>query len=150
MMFLGSRREGFAERINIRFYKIKYDVDLRAGDTPDKSKAEKAGLVVEGSFDGHLELVNRNEIAGWAWDSSRPKSPVDVEIYDGDTLLKTVPASQFRRDLFEAKIGDGTHGFVWSTPAGLKDGKPHSVRAKVSGSKFELHGSPMQFMFRSP
>jgi hypothetical protein len=149
MMFLDSRREGFAKRINIRFYQIKYDVDLRPGDTPDQYKPEKAGLVVEGSFDGHLELVNRNEIAGWAWDSSRPKKPVDVEIYDGDTPLKTVPASQFRQDLLEAKIGDGTHGFVWSTPASLKDGKPHSVRAKVSGSKFELHGSPMQFTFRS-
>jgi hypothetical protein len=39
---------------------------------------------------------------------------VAVDIYDGDTLLKAVPAEQFRRDLVDAKIGDGEHGFFWN------------------------------------
>jgi phosphoglycerol transferase len=124
-------------------------VDLRLGDTPDKSKAEKTYLV-DGCFQGTLDLVNGNTIAGWAWDSSRPNNRVAVDIYDGDTLLKTVPAEGIRQDLVEAKIGDGRHGFFWSPPARLKDGKPHSVRAKVSGANVELDGSPMQFRFVVP
>jgi hypothetical protein len=121
-------------------------VNVRLKGTPDNSKAEKPYLV-EPSFGSQLELVDGNTIAGWAWDSSRPNNRVAVDIYDGDTLLKTLPAGHFRQDLVEAKIGDGGHGFFWSTPASLKDGKAHSVRAKVSGTHFDLNGSPKQFRF---
>jgi hypothetical protein len=92
--------------------------------------------------DGSLDLVDAETITGWAWAGSHPDHSVDVEIYDGDALLATVTADLFREDLRDAKIGKGFHAFRLSTPRALKDGKVHTIRAKVAGTQFELFGSP--------
>jgi hypothetical protein len=39
-------------------------------------------------------------------------------------------------------IGTGRYGFVIETPAVLKDGQPHTVRALISGTTRQLRGSP--------
>lgn len=75
------------------------------------------------SVEGFLDSVNADAIAGWAMDTSQPARPVTVEIYDGDALLVSVPANQFRQDLLDAGKGDGYHGFTVPTPARVKDGK---------------------------
>jgi hypothetical protein len=66
-----------------------------------------------------------------------------VDIYDGETLLATVPANKFRQDLLDSGIGSGQHGFAYATPAELQDGKAHTIRVKASGTDVELPGSPM-------
>jgi hypothetical protein len=91
---------------------------------------------------GSLDLVSADTIGGWAWDEKRPANPVKVDIYDGDILLATVPAVRFRQDLVEVGIGNGRRGFMYATPHGLKDGKDHTIRVKVSGTDTELAGSP--------
>jgi len=91
---------------------------------------------VEGNFDG----VNADVITGWALDMTKPANPVTVDLYDGDALLASVPAREFRQDLLDARKGDGYHGFTIPTPAPLKDGQPHTVHAKCAGG--ELKNSP--------
>ena len=93
-----------------------------------------------GSVEGNLDVVNADRIEGWAMDTTQPASPVTIELYDGDVLLASVPAKEFRQDLFDARKGDGYHGFKIPTPAPLKDGKGHTVHAKCAGS--ELKNSP--------
>jgi hypothetical protein len=97
-----------------------------------------------GSFDG----VDVRHITGWAWNANRPDSPVDVDLYDGDKLLATIRARHFRHDLRDAGAGNGKHGFIYPTPSGLKDGKPHTLRVKITGSEFELDGSPKAVTLR--
>jgi hypothetical protein len=92
--------------------------------------------------EGTLDWVTAESIDGWAWDSAKPDMPIDVDIYDGDKKLATVVADQFREDLVQAKIGNGKHSFSLPTPAGLKDGQPHSIRAKAAGTNTELFSSP--------
>ena len=92
------------------------------------------------SVEGYLDFVNADVIAGWALDTTKPASPVTVELYDGDALLTSVPASEFRQDLLDARKGDGYHGFKIPIPARLKDGQPHTVHAKCAGG--ELKNSP--------
>jgi len=92
------------------------------------------------SVEGHLDRVDADIIAGWAMDSIKPASPVTIELYDGEALLTSVPARQFRQDLLDARKGDGYHAFDVPTPAGLKDGKAHTVHAKCAG--VELRNSP--------
>jgi hypothetical protein len=99
---------------------------------------------VEG-MGGTLDLANADGIAGWAWDSSKPDSPVEVDIFDGDKKLTTVPAGEFREDLLKENIGNGKHAFTYVPPDSLKDGKPHSIRARIAGTDTELDGSPMTF-----
>jgi hypothetical protein len=66
-----------------------------------------------------------------------------VDIYDGETLLATVEAKQFRKDLRDAGIGSGQHGFEYAIPEALRDGKEHTIRVLFSGTDVDLIGSPM-------
>ena len=95
---------------------------------------------------GSLDMVDDNQIAGWVWDQSRPNSHVQVEIFDGDTMLATVGAVSFRQDLLDARIGHGDHAFTYATPVRIKDGKPHKIRVLVAGANIELPGSPKNFV----
>jgi len=67
---------------------------------------------VEGYFDG----FNADVISGWALDTTKPANPVTVDLYDGDALLASVPAREFRQDLLDAQKGDGYHGFRFRSP----------------------------------
>jgi hypothetical protein len=96
----------------------------------------------EGAMGGSLDGVSAEGIAGWAWDSSQPDTPIKVDIFDGDKKVTTVTADEFRQDLLDAKIGNGKHGFTYAIPDSLKDGKSHSIQAKISGTNQELDGSP--------
>ena len=87
---------------------------------------------------GALDVVDAQHINGWAMDETKPTNPVTVDLYDGDALLASLPAKDFRQDLFNAKKGDGNHAFVLSTPARLKDGKPHAIHAKCAGVALRL------------
>ena len=93
----------------------------------------------QAAVQGCLDAVNATVIAGWAMDGTKPMSPVTVDIYDGDRLLASVPARDFRKDL----KGDGKHAFRLATPASLKDGRPHTIHAKCAG--VELRSSPKTF-----
>jgi hypothetical protein len=92
--------------------------------------------------EGCVESADGEQIGGWAWDPHRPNRPLQVDIYDGDVLLATVPADQVRPDLVEAGKGDGRHDFNCPTPARLKDGKPHAVRVLDAETNVELADSP--------
>lgn len=94
---------------------------------------------------GTLDVVNQNFIEGWVWNRDQPNETVKVDLFDGTTLLGTVPADIFRKDLLKNGIGDGKHSFKYPTPVTLKDGKPHTIRAVISGAKTELRGSPKTF-----
>jgi hypothetical protein len=93
-------------------------------------------------YEGFHDVTNCNGAMGWAWDKNRPGVPIEVELYDGDTLLATVTASDFRQDLLNAGIGNGQHGFTYPIPPRLKDGKPHNLKMKFAGTTMELANTP--------
>jgi hypothetical protein len=98
-----------------------------------------------GAGEGRLEVAACTVIAGWAWDRRQPDVPVNVDIYDGDVHLGTVTAYWFRRDLAEAGIGRGRHLYLFQPPASIKDGRGHSIRARIAGTDADLAGAPMPF-----
>jgi hypothetical protein len=112
------------------------------------SSPGRTTIVVTGHtapFEGFLDRVDNEQIAGWVWNNNHPNSPVRVDLYNGNTLLATVPADLFREDLFKAHKGSGAHGFALSNPVNSKSGQLHTIRAFVSGTNFELAGSPKTF-----
>lgn len=109
--------------------------------TPNNHINKVAGPPV---YEGFHDITNCNGIMGWAWDKNQPDQPLQVEIYDGDTLLATVEASDFREDLLKAGIGNGKHAFTYPVPPRLKDGKPHSIRMKYAGTAIELTNTPRE------
>jgi hypothetical protein len=99
-------------------------------------------------YEGYLDRIDCRTIWGWAYDANRPNDALDVELYDGDRLLATIPAYTFRPDLALAGKGDGRHAFCIHVPGRLKDAKPHSIRVKIAGSDFELSNSPLEINCR--
>ena len=63
-----------------------------------------------------------------------------VDIYDGSTRIATVLANRFRRELYDAGIYP-YHGFVFSIPSSLKDGRSHPISVKYGGTFINLPGS---------
>jgi hypothetical protein len=94
-------------------------------------------------FEGFHDVTNCNGIMGWAWDKNRPDDPIQVDVYDGDTLLATVTADDFRQDLLAAGIGNGQHSFTYPVPPRLKDGKARSIKMKFAGTNIDLANTPM-------
>jgi serine/threonine protein kinase len=100
-------------------------------------------------LEGYLDTVDEEAIFGWAWNASEPDSPVQVDVYDGLTLLATVPADQERDDLMAMQKGNGKHAFSYPTPVGLKDGRLHVIRVRINGSKYQLRHSPAKCTLRA-
>jgi hypothetical protein len=94
------------------------------------------------NYVGYVDHSGCDFITGWAADRNRPNTSIDVEIYDGTTLLTTVAATNSRPDV-GAFLGDnGLHGFSVATPAALKDGNPHTLHLKFETSTTDLSNSP--------
>jgi hypothetical protein len=107
-------------------------------------------LEASGACDGRLEGISEESITGWAWNRSKPETTLELEVYDGNSHLGTVLANQVRSDLACAGIGNGKHGFKFSTPNKLRDGRPHIVRVLIAGTTIELRNSPMIWGLLSP
>jgi hypothetical protein len=103
-----------------------------------------------GGGKGSLDVVNDEVIAGWAWDENQPNSSIQVNIYDGSTLVGTVPAFHFRKDLLDAGIGSGRHAFSFPTSLSLKDGEVHTISVKTTGANKELGACPKTVTLKSP
>lgn len=97
-------------------------------------------------YDGYLDIAKCGSISGWAWDANQPDCLVNVSIFDGDTLLATIPANLLRDDLARAGIGNGKHAFKYTLPASvinrMRDGQQHAIRVVIAGSEFALKNSP--------
>jgi len=95
-------------------------------------------------YDGFVDRGDCSFIGGYALDQNAPDQTIYVDIYDGGTLIGTVPADRFRRDLFDAGWPNPNHGFLFQIPASVKNGKIHSIYAKFSGTFLDIPGSPKE------
>jgi hypothetical protein len=81
------------------------------------------------AYQGALEGGDCTTVRGWAWDPLFPTSPVSVDILVDGKKVGTAPADVLRPGLHR---GDERHGFAWSVPATLRDGKQHKVTARFT------------------
>jgi GT2 family glycosyltransferase len=91
---------------------------------------------------GNLDRADHDELTGWAWDPARPNEAVDIEILDGEVVVLTLRADEFRPDLARAAIGDGRHGFRLRSLAGLFPLSRHRVRVRRALDGRDLPESP--------
>jgi membrane protein involved in D-alanine export len=87
---------------------------------------------------GKFQGINCDAISGWVWDTHRPNSSVTVEIWDGEQLLGTISADQFRQNLADAGYGNGRHAFRLPTPPNIKDRHSHLIRLRVANLKSDV------------
>jgi hypothetical protein len=84
------------------------------------------------------------------WDKGDSNVATAVDVLDGTSLLATVTANQFRQDLLNIGKGNGYYGFSYTLPLAVKNGKPHSIRARVSPSGLDLYSSPKTISCAKP
>jgi hypothetical protein len=99
-------------------------------------------LLPPGPLSGHLDVVERDRIGGWAWDAHRPDEAVSLEILDNGVPIGRIAAAAYRLDLEHAGIGDGRHGFTLRLDPPLAPGKRHVVQVRRAGDGAELNQSP--------
>ena len=113
---------------------------LSSPTTPTKTRKTFGARTSNYRYD--FGWADCDAVGGWIWDRNQPNTSVNVEIYEGETRLATVPANQFRQDLLDGGIGNGNHSFVYTVPDRLKDGRPHSIEVRASETGFKLSDSP--------
>ncbi|MFA6270508.1 MAG: hypothetical protein WC657_04880 [Candidatus Paceibacterota bacterium] len=83
---------------------------------------------------GNLDNVDCNVINGWAFDDSKPTTPISVHVYIDGKFYTSVTANQGRTDVGAAYSGRGNyHGFSLNTPASIKDTGGHTVTTYAIG-----------------
>jgi hypothetical protein len=123
----------------VSFYRAYAPAEVPVFATPFE-KITWTGLAARAI--GTLDVADDVVLSGWAWDPKKGGQPVSVDIYNGDDFLVTILANEFRADLVREGFGAGTHGFTYPTPERLKDGRPHLIRALITGTTVQLDGTP--------
>ena len=132
-------KDGAVHTINVKFS----GTSILLSNTTRKIQCTVAPNLI-GRHDGQ----GCNAIEGWAWDSNDSTGTVSVDIFDGTTLLASTAATLYRQDLADA-FGSPYHGFIFHTPASLKDGQPHTITVKFGGTNTNLPDSPRPFVCTS-
>ncbi|HSS20410.1 MAG TPA: LamG-like jellyroll fold domain-containing protein [Pyrinomonadaceae bacterium] len=97
----------------------------------------------QASYEGYHDAADCTQISGWAADHNHLNVSISVDIYDGSTKLITIPANLSRPDV-GAYLGDnGLHGFSYSVPSSLRDGRLHSIKVQFAGTTTNLGNTPL-------
>jgi PA14 domain/Secretion system C-terminal sorting domain/Putative serine esterase (DUF676) len=90
-----------------------------------------------GNFNGNVDAMNCNQIAGWCFDNGNLSRTVKVDIFSDGQLVTTVDANQNRPDLGTAFNNNAAipHGFSYAVPnnACWKNGANHVITVKPCG-----------------
>lgn len=77
---------------------------------------------------GHIDLVSRDLVRGWAADTDRPYGTIEVAIFVGGRLVGLARADQARDDLKDsASLGSGLHGIAYRFDPPLSPEQDHDV-----------------------
>ena len=83
---------------------------------------------------GHVDHISDGIVRGWAWDSDRPRTRLQLDVFYRGIFLGRVSTGRFRRDLAEQHIGDGRHAFVFHLPSDVpKDFDVEDVCVATTG-----------------
>lgn len=89
-----------------------------------------------------MEKADCTEITGWVWDRRKPNEPLTVDLFIDRAPVAKIIANEYREDLHKRGFGDGKHGFRFVIPDWVRDGRSHSIEAKVAESGRVLRGTP--------
>jgi len=105
----------------------------------DEASARPIGA---GAWRGHLDVVERDRLEGWALDETDPDRRLRLRITDNGALIGEVVADGYRADLRAAGAGDGCHAFSLIVPGGLAPDQRHTIEVRRVDDGRNLPGSP--------
>src|SRR5204862_4455638 len=125
-----SLKDGQPHTVTVKFGGPNTNLTL---DTPRTTSCTSTSP----NYQGNHDVADCNFISGYAWDANDDQGTINAAIYVDGGFLVVVPAQQAYPG-----VGTGYHGFKFSVPAFLKNGQPHSIQVKFSGSTTSLSNSP--------
>jgi glycosyltransferase involved in cell wall biosynthesis len=90
---------------------------------------------------GHLDIVTRRRIAGWAWDSDEPDTPISIIVTADDEVIGRVLANRFRSDLKAGGVGNGRFSFDLRPTTILRPNRRYMICARRETTGAHLNGS---------
>jgi len=96
---------------------------------------------------GFVDICSADLVAGWAWNSDQPDVPVPITIWDGDLLLRTLLAQDFRPDLQIAGVRTGYCAFRFRVPPRCRDDQTHHVHVRFAATELDLTHSPQSVVW---
>jgi hypothetical protein len=90
---------------------------------------------------GHVDLVQRDRISGWAADDDYPNATVDLTVIVDGIEVGHCTADQLRRDLQQlGTYGEGRHGFLFEFAVPLSSTEDHEIQILVGTEQQEKLG----------
>jgi glycosyltransferase involved in cell wall biosynthesis len=89
---------------------------------------------------GHIDVVTRERIEGWAWDADTPNDAIIIRVYDNGIPIGDILADRFREDLQRIGLGNGRHAFEWVIPGGLSPKISHTIEVRRLSDGLKLDG----------
>lgn len=87
----------------------------------------------EHDYRGSLDQIKDFFVIGWAADSADYDRCLKIELLDESEVIATTIADIQRKDLQNAGVGDGNHGYLIRLPENLFDGKEHRLTTRIEG-----------------
>ena len=92
-----------------------------------------------GQYNGYVEAASCSGVSGWGWNAAQPLNAVSLDLVSDNVVVGTTLAGVYRADLLAAGIGNGYHAFHIPIPASVKDGTPHALSIRYSGTSSALN-----------
>jgi GT2 family glycosyltransferase/glycosyltransferase involved in cell wall biosynthesis len=102
----------------------------------------KSGLN-QSTLHGRVKKLDKKNIVGWVQYSDEKGKAVEIDVYDGDTLLETIQANQ-NTEIINTLDNVGFCGFVFPVPKKYLVGGKHSLRFVDHNNQQALPGSPFK------
>ncbi len=123
---------------------VAFDSGIGGGSAKPRLVDEIRGVPDdEAGSQSNIDFADWTGVKGWIWDPQQPQKRIALELLDGDTVLATVLASEYREDLEQAGIGDGRYGFSISFGETLLPYARHVLHLRPVGSKVEMPRFPL-------
>lgn len=106
---------------------------------PNLIKKIKAFLGNNTTIKGCIDAVKDDSLTGWVYDVENPHKPNLVEVYLGDTLIKSVLTDIQREDVNTIHGVTGNHGFHVKIPHFLCDGVVLNLKILTQNQPIEWH-----------
>ncbi|GAB3919783.1 sialate O-acetylesterase [Larkinella terrae] len=119
----------------LTFHKVA--IEAASAETPT-TQNNPPGANYGGSFDG----VSCGNIWGWVYNKDFPDAPITIEFLANNAVVGSIQATNFRQDLKKSGKGNGEHGFNFTPPAAILNGKNQAIKVRVVGTNYLLPGGP--------
>jgi hypothetical protein len=97
-----------------------------------------------GWLDGRVDQFDHEQISGWAFDSTRPHTPVWLEIVDNGRVVGDVLADMYRPDLTAAGKGSGRCSYIFRFRRPLSPAISHDILVRRRADHALLPGTPVR------